>query len=356
MFGAIGAGLGLVGGLLGANQAREGATAAGDAQKAAILQMIAKLDQVGMPPDQSAAVILDQYRQAGILTPALEAQVVQLGSEFKNIKTDQAVRGQQVQALRQMSQLGSVGMTADERALNRQQQADVQRDLEAKQQQIIQNLAARGQAGGGAEIAARLGASQGSAQQASESADRVSALAAQRALQAIMQSSNMAGQLREGDFSEESAKARAGDEMSRFNTQNQMAINQRNTASSNVAQTGNLENLQRIGDLNVGQANEEKYNQLARQRQFWNDKLRYAQAYAGPLQDFGQASANQARGESSARQKAIGEGFGGLSTIFGGLGGAGAASGASSRGEGGPGLIFTNDESDKIRRSQGNKF
>jgi len=321
MFGEIGAGLGIVGGILGADEARSGATAAGDAQKAAIGAMIAKLDAIGMPPDQSAAVILDQYKQAGLMTPQLEQQVHDSISEFHNIKTDKATRDMQVQALNRMAQYGQAGLTPDERAQQRQLQNEVQRQNEANQQSIIQNMAARGQGGSGAELAARLQASQGSANQASESADRISALAAQRALQAIGSQGSMANQLRGQDFSEEGTKAAAQDQMNRFNVQNQMSINQRNTAAQNAAQAANLENKQNISNMNIHQNNEEKYNQLQRQRQNWLDKLDYAQAYSQPLQNYGNASARQALGESNARTQGIASGFSGLASIFSGLGG-----------------------------------
>lgn len=278
-----------IGGLMG----QEHTQAAGDAQKEAIGQMIAKLDSVGMPPDQSAAIILDQYKQAGLLTPQLEQQVKDSVSSFQGIKTDQASRNMQTQALQRMAQYGKAGLTPDERAVLNQSRQSVQRDNEAKQQQIIQNMAARGQGGGGAELAARLAASQGSADQASQQADSVSSMAAQRALQAIGAQSNMAGQLRTQDFGEEATKANAQDQMNRFNVQNQMAINQRNTTVGNQAQAANLMNAQDLSNKNVGQNNQEKYNQLNRQRQNWLDKMSYAQAYMNPLGAYGQAHAGQ---------------------------------------------------------------
>lgn len=320
---AAAAATGALGGILGADESRSGATAAGNAQKAAIAAMIAKLDAIGMPPDQSAKLILDQYKQAGILTPQLEQQVQASVSDFSKIKTDEATRGMQVQALQRMAQLGKAGLTPDERAQMRQLQAQAAQQGQSAQQAIIQNLAARGQGGQGAEIAARLGASQGAAQQASSAADQVSALAAQRALQALGQQSSMAGQLRASDFGEEAQKAAAADQMNRFNVQNQMAINQRNVGASNVAQEANLSNLQNIQNANVGQSNQEKYNQLQRQRQNWLDKLSYAQAYASPLQQYGNAAAQQALGESSARAQGIASGFGGLSSYLSSMGGAG---------------------------------
>ena len=191
---------GIAGGLLSGDARESAANRAADAQKQAVLMMIAKLDQVGMPPDQSAAVILDQFKQAGVLTPQLEEQVKAQVSEFQNVKVNKLARDTQIQALQQMRQYGKAGLTADERAQMRSNQLDVQRQLESAQQAIQQQMQARGQAGSGSELAARLLAAQGSANQASASADAVSSMAQQRALQAIMNQSNMAGSLASQQF------------------------------------------------------------------------------------------------------------------------------------------------------------
>lgn len=326
---AIAAAVGIGGGVLAADQKRTAYQEAGDAQKDAIGEMIARLDAVGMPPDQSAAVILNQYKQAGIYTPQLEQQVKDSISAYSQIKGNQTAHDTQVKALQQMSQYGKAGLTADERAASRLAQSDVQRQNEANQQSIIQSMQQRGQAGSGAELAARMGAQQGTANSASEQADRISATAAQRALQAISQSSTMAGQLQQQDFSQAAQKAAAADEMNRFNVQNQMAIGQRNTGYNNAAQAANLENLQNINNSNTSQNNQEKYNQLARQRQFWQDKLNYAQAYMSPLQQYGNAAAAQNMGEDMARSEGTSKAFGALSGAIGsmGAGGGGAAGG-----------------------------
>lgn len=321
ILGPVSAGLGLAGGILSADENRSASTDAGNAQKSAISAMIAKLDAVGMPPDQSAALILDQYKQAGILTPQLESQIHDSISQFSNIKRDDATRSMQVNALKQMSQYGKAGLTPDERAAMRLAQNDVQRQNEANQQSIIQNMQSRGMQGSGAEMAARLGGAQGSANNASEQADRVSSMAAQRALAAISQGNTMAGQLRTQDFGEEGTKASAQDQMNRFNTQNQMAINQRNVATGNRDQEANLINKQSISNANTGQNNQEKYNQLQRQRQGWLDKMQYAQAYQSPLREYGNASAQQAYGEDKARSQGISSAFGGLSSYLSGAGG-----------------------------------
>lgn len=293
---------------IGGLSAQEHSQAAGDAQKEAIGQMIAKLDAVGMPPDQSAKLILDQYKQAGILTPALMDQVNQQVSQFQSVKSDPTAMNMQYQALQRMSQLGQAGLTPDERAQQRLLQGQVQQQNNSNQQSIIQNMAQRGQQGSGAEMAARLGASQGAANQASSGADRVSSMAAQRALQAIGQTGGMANQLESQQFGEQATKAGAMDQMNRFNTQNQMAINQANVGAQNQSKVANLANAQQVSNANVNATNQEQYKALDRQRQNWLDKMAYAGAYQQPLSEYGQAHAGQELSKAKS-QAALGSGI-----------------------------------------------
>lgn len=336
-FAAIGAGAGALGGFLGSEAQQDATTAAGDAKKAAMNAMIAKLDSVGMPPDQSAAIILNQYKQAGLYTPELEQQVKDSVSQYSQIKTDTAARNMQVQALNQMSQYGKAGLTPDEMAQSRAQQLQVQQANNSNQQAIIQNMAQRGQQGSGAEIASRLGASQNAANTGSAAADQISSIAAQRALQAIGQSGQMAGQLNAADFNQAATKAGASDEMNRFNTQNQMALNQRNTASANQGQAANLANLQNINNTNVQQNNQEKYNQLQRQRQNWQDKLAYAQSYSQPLTGYGNAAAEQAIGMGNAKANMWSSLGAGASAGLSGMGKKGSSGDEEDDGGGGGG-------------------
>lgn len=298
----------MLGSIIGGAVGAEHNQAAADHQKNAIMQVIAMLDQAGAPPDQSALLLLEQYKQQGLLTPQLEAMVNDSVSEFSKIKGDSGLRDTQMKALTQMSKYGKAGLTPEERAQMQQSRQGVQRDLEAKNQQISQEMQARGMGGAGQEMAQRLLASQAGADRASEEGDRISSLASQRALQAIAQSSGMAGQLRGQDFEQDAAKASAADQMQRFNVQNQIDLNQRNVASSNAAQTANLANKQSLANQNVGNTNSEKYAQLDRQRQFWKDKMDRAAAYASPLMAYGDVNANTEM-QKSKRAAAIGEGI-----------------------------------------------
>jgi hypothetical protein len=302
---------GIAGGILSGNATKDAAQSAQAQQQQALVALFSKLDSVGMPPDQSARIILQQYQQAGTLTPALMEQLKTAQSQFSGIKQNQQATQMQSQALTRMSQMGQAGLTPDEMAQNRQLQMQAAQQGNAADQSIIQNMAQRGIQGGGAELAARLSAAQNMANTSSTAADQVSAQAQQRALQAIAQGSSMAGQLENQTFGEQAQQASAGDQMHRFNIQNQMAINQQNVSAQNQAQAANLANKQQISNQNVGNYNQESYNQLQRQNQQWQEKLALAQSYSQPLQAYGKAGAQGALRQGDAESSMLAGAFGG---------------------------------------------
>ena len=314
---------GVVGGIMGGKSAKKAAAAQQAAIAAAMEQAMSIINAVGAPPDLSKAIMIEQLQLAGVYTPEMEEAVNVEVSKVSQIQEDKALRDNQVRALQEISKRGRAGLTAEEKAEFNKSRGEVQRDLEAKNQQIIQNLAMRGQAGGGAEIASRLLASQESADRASEEADRINAAASARALEAIRESGQLSGQLRGQDFDIEATKAGAQDEFDRFNVENQIARQQRNTESRNVAQATNLGEKQRIQDTNTAAANQEKYRQVQAQRDFWSDKMRQAEAKASVLTGGAGMMGQAAGGQDNAAANMWGQigaagssGFGALSNYY----------------------------------------
>lgn len=301
----------IVGGIL-ANSANKKAMAAAQAALAEARDII---DKVGAPPDLSAKIIMEKFQQAGILTPEME-EAINLGvSQVSQIQEDAQLREAQISALSELKKRGRAGLTPEERAEWNKSRQSVQKDLEAKNQQIKQDLAMRGQAGSGAEIAARLLSSQEAADRASEEGDRISAAASARALQAISNAGSLGGDIRGQDFQIGSAKAGAADEFNRFNVENQIGREQRNVGARNMGQEYNLTNKQQISNQNVSTENQERQRQVEAKRQNWLDNLAYAQARANPLGQ--QAQMEMQSGQNKAQMyQGIGSGVG---SMFGSL-------------------------------------
>lgn len=290
------------------------------AAKSAMKDSLKKLEEVGMPPDLSQALILKEYERAGIYTPELEQDLNDSIAESSvgAIKEDPALREAQTTALQSMQQRGKVGLSAEDRAALNQVRSQVQTDSEAKRQQILQQMQSRGMGGSGAELMAQLSSSQGAADQAAAGSDTLMAQAQQRAMEALGKSSDMAGSLRGQDFDVESTKAKALDERNRFLAENSIGRQQRNVGALNQAQMLNLEEQQRIADANVNQANLEAQRQSAEKGKQWDRKLNQAGGKATADQAMAQYYTGQAQRTSDqyvGAGNAVATGVGGYANM-----------------------------------------
>ena len=306
----------VIGGIMG------GGAAAKDRaqQKKMIKRALEELEKVGVPPDLSGPLLLKEFERAGVYSPELEEDLSSSmqESQVAKITEDPALKAAQMQALTSMQQRAKVGLSAEDRAALNQVRSEVQRDSEAKRQQIMQTMQARGQGGGGADLMAQLQSAQGAADQAAAGSDTLMAQAQQRALEALGQSGRMAGDVRAQDFGVEETKARALDERNRFLAENTISRQTRNVGSLNQAQELNLAEQQRISAANTAQYNAELQRQNQAKRDLYQDKLDLAKAKSAA--QVGAASAAGERAAATASQyagvgSAIGTGLGGMAQM-----------------------------------------
>jgi hypothetical protein len=184
---------------------------------------------------------VELLRDMGQLTPEMEEAILAEASKMEQVSTDPRLKSAQMEALSRLERQGLEGLTLDEEAqigeIQRQIQSESRRDQEA----VLQNMAARGQLGGGAELAARMQAGQSAAENAARSQEQLARLVATRKLEAGMQAGQMAGNIRGQEFQEGSAKAEAADLINRFNTQSRQGVEQRNVGARNQAGQYNLD-------------------------------------------------------------------------------------------------------------------
>jgi len=313
----IGAAISAAGSIAGGVAGKEaGAGARGDAnnKRNDALEMIQSLKDA---PESARPLLLEKYRQAGILTPELEQQINQNVSKVSEITTQGQGKDAQLQALKQLSETSKGGMTGADRAALNQARQQSQSAEEGKRQQIMQQFAARGQGGMGAELAAQLAGSQQSSNEQAAASDRLAQMAQQNALQATSQLGGLGTNVEGQQFGEANTKAQAQDEMNRFNITNQLSQQQRNVGSKNQAQASNLANLQAINNTNVGQGNQELQRQRQGEQTDYINKLNLAQRKADSLS--GRATSLQAEGDAAAKgQQDLYSGIG--NAIHGGIG------------------------------------
>lgn len=281
----------------------------------------AEIDKVGAPPDLSAEIIKEKFELVGLLTPELEQEIDVGISEVAEIKEDTSLRDAQTKALQSLQERGEAGFTAEEQADLAQLQTEVARQAEAKRQQILQNLAQRGQGSSGTALAAQLQAAQDGANLQSQRGLDIAAEGQRRALQSIAQTGQLGGQIRAQDFGVNEARARAADELQRFKVAQDIGRQQRNTGRLNDAQLRNLQAQQRVADLNVQQINAERERQSQAKRQFFLDQLNVAQVRAGNERGKAGFLSGKAR-DTQQLFSGLGRGAGQAFSAFGGGGAA----------------------------------
>ena len=261
---------------IGAASSAAQRTAAQNALNTAMQQ----INAVGAPPDLAQQIVLQQFQQAGVLTPALEQTFQQGASQLNNYQNSQQTVQAQTQALAGLQARAAGGLTAEDRAAINQAQMQANQAIQSNRQNIIQSLQQRGQNTQGAEIAAQLSAAQAGGNQMAMQGQQTAGLASQQALAALNASGQLGGQMQAQQFSQAAQQAAAQNAINQFNTANQQAVAGQNTAAQNQAQYYNLSTQQNLANANVAQQNAEAQRELQAQQTEYQDTLQQAQAAA----------------------------------------------------------------------------
>lgn len=255
---------------------------------------------VNIPDPKAQKLALQRYVQAGELSPEMEEAVKRGPTNLEQIRVDPRYKEAQLRSLKSLSDLGSEGLSfADEAEL-----ADLNNDVNAQARGRVGALrdsaAARGVGGSGVTLALEQDAAQNAqAQQAKAGRDKF-AMSRQRALDAILKSGTLAGDLRSSDYGEQKDLAQGRDAIDDFNAKMLAGTRQRNTDRTNNARQVNLTNRQDIANKNTTLSNEEtKWNDIDRYQQRFDNETKVASgkanAYSGNANAY-QNSANQTAG------------------------------------------------------------
>jgi len=212
------------------------------------------------------------YKQAVILNPQLEKDISAGPSAMESISMDPKLRQAQMNALSRLEDIGSQGgLTAQDRARLAQIESEQAANVQGATGAIQQQMAARGLSGGMSEMVQKQMAAQQAANRASQQGMDVKAQAEQRALDAIMQSGQLGGNIRGQDFSEAAKIAEAKDLINRFNTEGARSVQARNIGAQNQTQFQNAQMAQQAANLSTEAKNQaQQYNLGLDQQQFQN--------------------------------------------------------------------------------------
>lgn len=261
------------------------------------------------PSSNDMELNLEGLVQQGILSPEEAQTILMEESEMTNISLDPRMKQAQMEALAGLQNISdSGGMTlTDDANLAKIENDEAIRSRGAREA-ILQNAQARGAGGSGLEIMAQLQNQQDSATRASSRDLDVAAQAQARALDALMQGGNLAGQMGAQDFSQQAQTAQAQDAIAAFNAKNRQGQQNLNTAARNQAQAQNLATTQGISDANVNVRNQQQqYNKNLPQQQFDNE-IQKRSGQAGILSANQQAQGANSKNKADATNQMIGTG------------------------------------------------
>lgn len=313
VIGSVGSAVGsIAGGIAGAN------AGAGDIGEARNLTVIANqiIQQLKDAPDISKPLLLQQYRQAGVLTPVLEQQI---NAQVPGlIKTDQQYKDAQNQALNLLSQRATGGLTSADRAALQEAQQGATGAANAQMQSIDQQLQQRGLANSGSSLAMKLAAAQQGANAAAGNSNSLAQQEQSAREAALSQLGGLSSQLQQNQFNQGFQQQQAQNEMNRFNINNQLSVQARNAQNQNQSNAANLANAQNVSNMNVQNQNNEGYNQLNRQMQQWQANTNLGGMKAGAMQGAAQNLMNMG---NQASQNAYNQ-YAGAGQMLGGIGSA----------------------------------
>ena len=231
-------------------------------------------------------------------------------SALQGVATDPRLAGAQMDSLSSLQDIGkNGGLNAADKAALGKLESDVNQQDRGRREAILQNLGARGMRGGGQELLAQLQSAQSAADRQSQSGLDIAGMSQQRALDALSQSGQLAGQLRSQDFGEQAQKANAADVISKFNAQNQQQANLTNAGAQNQFALNRAQGNAAAQNTNIGNTMAVNQSNLARSQDIANQNTAAqntrSQARAAlPQQNF-QNQMSVAAGKSGAALPAV---------------------------------------------------
>jgi hypothetical protein len=200
-----------------------------------------------MPLPEFERLIAPQLQQVGQITPEVYDAII---GEQPQVQEDPALREAQLRGLLGMEQVAKEGLPLQDRLRAQDLQRGVAGELGRADASVLRNLAQRGRAGGGTELAARLATQGRAAETARGMGSDLAQQGIQNRLMALRAAPEMAGAIRGADLQKLAQNAamqqRYNDYVSNFQTQ--AAANA--AQQRNMAQQQNLSERQRIADFN----------------------------------------------------------------------------------------------------------
>lgn len=220
---------------------------------------------------------LERYRNAMPGVYQKEDYVGDVDNAMAGVKEDGESMQVRRDVLQQMLARAKEGYTDEDRAAINMNLQETNANAQAQRASVLQNMAARGMSGGGAELAAQLGANQQAQQTANNNSLNMAAMARQNALQAMMNSGTMARGIGNDQWDHQSQVAQAQNAIGMNNQRMKQAVQHSNVNGQNNFNQQRFENQGAVSGAVTNRAasriNERNANAAAEEKAF-NDKIK----------------------------------------------------------------------------------
>lgn len=243
---------------------------------------------------------LQQYVEAGMMTPAQAQAYLEQSNAYKDENIDQTGTDAQIKALNQLSRTADAGPNGTPL-----QQAQMENTIQkmntsvgGQRGAIEQAMAARGVPMSLIQAALENQTVGQEAQQAHLDAVNAQGQTYQNALTALSQSGQLGSSLQGQQNTQANTVAGAQNAMQQFNAQNQQQNAQFNAGNQQNANAANFQNKQQVSNNNIGNANDRtKYNANLPQ-EVYNNQVQKAAGQAGAATNIG--NMQQQQGQQNA--------------------------------------------------------
>jgi hypothetical protein len=268
-----------------------------------------------MPLPEFERLIVPQLIQTGKITPEVYEAFIQ-EEEAPQIQEDPATREAQLRSLLGMEQVAREGLPLQDRLRAQDAQRAIAGELSRADEAVLSNLARRGRAGGGTELAARLATQGRAAETARGMGSDLAQQSIQNRLMALQAAPQMAGQIRGQDINKLAQNAAMQQRYNEFvsNLRTQAAANA--AQQRNLAQQMNLAERQRIADFNVMAPFQTALERDKQQAALFGARRQKTGDIAGALGGLGQL-ATQREAIKRRQIEAVGSGFDALTSQLG---------------------------------------
>lgn len=296
-----GAGANLAGGIIGGNAAKKAAAQAAAAQQAMYEKNIAILESVGIPSIEAQEIALRNPEYVGDLVAELQGE-----SALTEISTDPRLRENQMNQLAQLEDLSKQGLSTVDRIAMDEATAEANQADKSRRASLLSQMAQRGTADSGAQLAMQLQSIQDANQATNKAANEMTKQAYNNRINAMNQLAQSSANMENADFNRQAQIASAQDAIQRFNAQTRNQANQYNTTAK-----------QNLANQKASTANQQEMYNKGLLQQDYNNRLNRATAMTGLNTNYGNNQAQNAltAGQGQANMYSqLGQGLGNIAT------------------------------------------